>query len=182
MNKKTKILNLGCGSDRYGTDFVDIYPSRKEVIKCDIDSKSLPYLNNTFDEIKFAGVIEHLRNPGFVMSEIYRVLKNGGKLSLETDNANYWGWSVGRTHLGGYEESFEKKGQSENRHYSLFTEWHLKNHAKKAGFRYIKIEYSFGIIPLSNAREFLRRLIGVILSTTPLYRMGYRIIKMEAWK
>jgi len=28
-----RILNIGCGNDTYGTDFLDLYPKRKEVKK-----------------------------------------------------------------------------------------------------------------------------------------------------
>ncbi len=49
---KVRILNLGCGKDTYGTDFVDIYLSRKEVIRCNIDKESLPYGDGTFDEVQ----------------------------------------------------------------------------------------------------------------------------------
>ena len=41
MTVKRRVLNVGCGKDTYGTDFVDKYPSRKDVIKYDIDQEGL---------------------------------------------------------------------------------------------------------------------------------------------
>lgn len=61
MKDKKRILNIGCGNDTYGTDFVDLYPQRKEVKKCMIDSEKLPYSKNTFDEVRMYFVFEHLK-------------------------------------------------------------------------------------------------------------------------
>ncbi len=64
--------------------------------------------------------------------------KEVGRLVLITDNANYRWYSVGGTvHLG----SYEKDERSEDRHYALFTSWHLKNHLRKAGSKVVSIEY-----------------------------------------
>jgi len=64
---RRRILNVGCGEDTYGTHFVDLYPTRKEVIKCNVDKEKLPFPNNYFDEIYSKNLLEHLRNPGFFL-------------------------------------------------------------------------------------------------------------------
>jgi ubiquinone/menaquinone biosynthesis C-methylase UbiE len=46
-----RILNVGCGNDTYGTHFVDLYPTRKEVIKCDVNKERLPFPSNFFDVV-----------------------------------------------------------------------------------------------------------------------------------
>lgn len=88
MNNLTtskRILNLGCGDDVYGTDFIDLYPQRKEVRKIDLnEDPKLPYKANTFSEIKFYGLIEYLVYPQEVLSECHRTLKAKGLLSLRT--------------------------------------------------------------------------------------------------
>jgi ubiquinone/menaquinone biosynthesis C-methylase UbiE len=76
LNKK--ILNVGCGSETYGTHFIDLYPSRKEVIKCDVDKEKIPFPNSYFDEVYCKNIFEHLRNPGHLIEEAHRVLKKGG--------------------------------------------------------------------------------------------------------
>ena len=67
-----RILNIGCGNDAYGTDFVDMYPQRKEVIKCNFEYESLPFEENTFDEVRCYFVFEHLKNREILLKEIKR--------------------------------------------------------------------------------------------------------------
>jgi SAM-dependent methyltransferase len=86
---KKRILNLGCGSETYGTDFVDTYPSRKEVVKCDLIGENLPYRSGSFDEVYSKNLFEHIPNPIHILSETRRVLKKGGRLFFLTDNAGF---------------------------------------------------------------------------------------------
>lgn len=55
---------------------------------CDLNGP-LPFPDNSFDTIVSSDVIEHLWNSAFVMEEMARVLKHGGKLILGTP-FNYW--------------------------------------------------------------------------------------------
>lgn len=136
--KEKKILNVGCGNDTYGTHFVDLYPSRAEVISCNVDKEKLPFPDNFFDEVYSKNLLEHLRNPGFALEEMVRVLKPGGRLIVITDNASYIGFHLSifgsRMHKGGYKGMGE-----EDVHYSLFTRHHLKNHLRYLGLENIRI-------------------------------------------
>jgi predicted SAM-dependent methyltransferase len=82
--------------------------------------------------------LEHLTNVGFHLKECYRVLKKDGLLDITTDNAScsryYWPF-IG-THVGRYESLHPG-----DRHFSIFTKNHLKNHFEVAGFRNIEISY-----------------------------------------
>lgn len=145
-NEMRKILNVGCGNDTYGSHFVDFYPSRDEVIKVNLDSESLPFPDNYFEEVYSYDVIEHLRNIGFFLNECKRVLKSRGKLIIHTDNASYYGFhlrktGIGKTHYGGYEKEGRVGGGSgkEDKHYALFTTWHLLNHFQSIGMKRIKV-------------------------------------------
>ncbi|MCU0641421.1 MAG: methyltransferase domain-containing protein [Candidatus Margulisbacteria bacterium] len=134
-----KILNVGCGNQTYGTDFVDLYPQRPGVAKCDVDREKLPYADASFDEVYSDNMMEHLKNPNLVLSEMVRVLKKGGRLVIITDNASFWAYHLGaKTHYGGYEE---RLGQTEDRHYALYTAWHLTNHFRALGLQAIEREY-----------------------------------------
>jgi predicted SAM-dependent methyltransferase len=183
-----KILNVGCGIDDYGTHFVDLFPQRKNVMKCDLDRQKLPFSDNYFDEVYSKNLFEHLTNLGFAIKEMYRVLKKGGKLILITDNANFFGFAIGGTHLGGYEEKklWSKDSAKEDRHYELFTDWHLRNYAKKAGFKTALTEY------ILEEGENQNNLIGIkgkmikffslLLRNTPFKRTAYNLVKLEAMK
>jgi ubiquinone/menaquinone biosynthesis C-methylase UbiE len=173
-----KILNVGCGNDRYGTHFVDLFPQRKDIIKCDVDKEKLPYSDNIFNEVYSKNLFEHLTNLGFVMKEMYRVLKKRGKLIIITDNANFWGYAFGKTHLGLYEK-IEMFGK-EDRHYGLFTEWHLQNYARKIGFKSFNTEYI--IEDLIGFRGTVVKFTNLIFKNTPLHRIVFNQIKLEAIK
>src|SRR3972149_5784116 len=97
-----KILNVGCGNQTYGTHFVDKYPKRKGVIKCDIERGKLPFKSNQFDEVYSRCLFEHLKNPFHVLKEMHRILKPKGRLILITDNAGFWGFHMpmSKTHYG----------------------------------------------------------------------------------
>lgn len=144
MNEK--ILNLGCGESTYGTDFVDLYPMREDVKKCDISNDKLPYKDGTFDVVFSSFVFEHLVCPRFTLKEMYRVLKKGGRVEIHTNNA---GWifyhntkSKVKTHYGGYERVGSKRthsvGGDDDKHYALYTFHHMKNHLEDVGFKKIK--------------------------------------------
>lgn len=134
-----KILNVGCGTSTYGTHFIDLYPQRPEVIKCDVDKEKFPFPNNFFDEVYAECIFEHLKNPLNFLTESYRVLKKNGKIIIITDNAGLFDWQ-GKCHHGKYEK-IRKKEAVEDKHYALYTPHHLKNWLSSVGFRKIKIEY-----------------------------------------
>lgn len=49
-----------------------------EFVLCSVEN-GIPFLDNSFDVVTCMDVIEHLENPQFVMKEIKRVLKPGGR-------------------------------------------------------------------------------------------------------
>ncbi len=137
--KKLRILNVGCGTEIYGTDFIDFYPSRKGVKRCDIDRNRFPYSDSTFDQVYSKMVFEHLTNPAHFLSECNRVLKTGGKIIIITDNAGMHGL-IGRVHTGNYE--VEHADHPYDRHYMLFTPHHMRNWLTKFGFEIKYVKYA----------------------------------------
>lgn len=133
-----KILNVGCGTDTYGTHFVDMYPTREEVVKCNIDEEKLPFPNNTFDEVFSNNVLEHLRNIGFVVDEMKRVLKKGGKLVLITDNASYYLFHLWKPYSAHY-YNYSQHGP-EDKHFALFTTTHIENLMKSVKLKIKKMD------------------------------------------
>ena len=169
MNKK--ILNVGCGNDTYGTDFIDLYPTRKEVIKCNVEKEKFPYPNNMFDEVYSGNIFEHLKNQNVVLKEMVRVLKRGGKLVLKTDNAGFWLFHNSKSkwlvHYGGYER-IGAHGK-DDKHYALFTPHHIKNHFESVGVKVVNSEYYTDFKNLS----LPIRIINRILEKTRFSYMAY---------
>lgn len=75
-------LDLGCGSNKKD-DYIGIdvhrYPD-VDVVR-DVDSHGLPFDDSSVDEIRASHFLEHCRNLIFVMNEMHRVLKPGGRLT-----------------------------------------------------------------------------------------------------
>lgn len=140
-----RILNVGCGNEIYGSDFVDVYPLRKEVIKCNVSEEKLPYKNNTFGEVYSKNLLEHIPNPLHVINEMKRVLKSKGKIFLITDNAGFllFHLPIRKNNYLEHNSNFPRAGK-EDRHYFLFTPLHLTNLLEKAGgFEQIKVRYNY---------------------------------------
>jgi len=180
-----KILNIGCGEEKYGTHFVDFYPSRKDVIKVNLDEEKLPFPDNYFDEVYSRNLLEHLKNVGFAVREMTRVLKPGGKLILITDNASYYLF-----HYKSYSAHYYNYKQfgKEDKHYSLFTVTHLKNLLSILNLKIKKIEYITSYepkfknpiikFPKSNSKLFLpNRILSIFL-----YHMAFPRILVIASK
>ena len=78
--KNSLILNLASGIKTIREDVVNIdifsYPNVQVVA----DIHKLPYKDNSVDAIICESSLEHLRQPGKVLEEMYRVLKIGGLL------------------------------------------------------------------------------------------------------
>jgi len=172
-----RILNVGCGAQTYGTHFIDLYPQRPEVIKCDVESEPIPFEDGFFDEVYSENLLEHLANPNLVLKEMVRVLKVGGKLTVITDNASFWAYHLGaKTHYGGYEE---RVAHPKDKHYALYTSWHLFNHFQRVGLKNIKTEYI--LIKGKHSQRFLVKLISRLLSWI-LPNVAYPQIKVAGIK
>ena len=171
---KKRILNIGCGKEYYGTDFVGLHPSRSGIIKCDIDKEELPYKKETFDKVYAKCVLEHLTNLGFALKEMSRVLKRNGILEIITDNASYLGFHLSifgaNLHMGGY-VGYGK----EDKHYALYTAEHLKNFCKKLGLKIVKVEYLN-----TEAKWYVQIIRALLRMLSP--RLAYPRIKIVAYK
>lgn len=162
-----RILNVGCAGDTEGTDFIDKYPQRPEIVQCDIED-GFPHPDETFDKVIARNILEHVRNPDILFKESYRCLKNNGVLHIETDNAAYWLFhndkSKVRIHSGGY----EKLGE-EDKHFTLFTPHHLDNFFRDNGFTVSKTGYYYDFEGVG----WKVRLIESILKRTRFNQMAF---------
>ncbi len=78
-------LNLGAADrDLPGFASVDIVPPANFV--CDL-AQPWPWADSTIDEVYALDIVEHLPNKRHTMNELWRVLKNGGKVTIEVPHA-----------------------------------------------------------------------------------------------
>jgi ubiquinone/menaquinone biosynthesis C-methylase UbiE len=179
IDKKKKVLNLGCGNDFFGTVRMDIAKSKSTTVIGDIEKK-LPFKKNEFDTIYTQFLFEHLINPNLVLKEVYRILKKNGVLILITDNAGFWGFHTGKytktlgtIHYGGY-----RSDDDDDMHYALYTPEHIRNHLEKAGFKIKKIEYqAYGEIRKRGSLKYIiAKIIDSFLNIVGLPQIsGYSI-------
>lgn len=98
--QRGKVLDLGCGDGDYAKRLSELgcevmaadidrnrfkYHKEIEFRECDI-TKEMPFADNYFDYVLLMEVVEHLRNPYLVMSELNRIIKKGGFLIVSTPN------------------------------------------------------------------------------------------------
>ncbi len=172
---KKRILNVGCGSELYGDVFIDKYPSRPEVIKCDVDEEPLPFTRGSFDEVYSKNLLEHLGNPLNALKEMKRVLKYGKKIILITDNAGYWSFHAWYSKFH-YETSFKGLKGKEDKHFALYTTAHLRNLFERAGFKVSSI------IGWNKEVGWFEEPINWILRLVGFRRMSYQKIKIVGIK
>lgn len=137
-NTARKVINLGCGDDSYGTHRVDIHPTKTTTHVFDVE-KGIKFPDNYFDVVYEKNLLEHLRNVGYHLEEVFRVLKLGGKLILVTDYAGCKRYIWFKTHEGRYER--KHKSNPYDKHFSFFTKSHLQNHLVSVGFDKIWISF-----------------------------------------
>jgi ubiquinone/menaquinone biosynthesis C-methylase UbiE len=95
IGRGKKVLDLGCGTgniayqiknivdaDLIGVDVsLDMLKVAKskslEVVRTDVDNQQLPFRDSSFDTVMGAYVIHQIKNLNFMLSEIYRVLRDG---------------------------------------------------------------------------------------------------------
>lgn len=109
LKKNDNLLDLGCNSGQMllkvkkkvnkavglDNDFkliaiakTQLDDSRNIKFKQHDLNKGIPYSNNSFTKVICNDVLEHVYKRGYLLKEIYRVLKPGGMLFLVTDNPN----------------------------------------------------------------------------------------------
>jgi SAM-dependent methyltransferase len=73
----------------YEVTSIDVEPEGAQAERVDAD-EPLPYPDGRFALVWCSEVIEHLRDPGFSLAEMRRVLAPGGTLLLTTPNSHAW--------------------------------------------------------------------------------------------
>jgi len=149
------ILDIGCGENKRGDIGIDV--RKLEGVDVIADMHCLPFKGNTFDQVRSVVVLEHSPNPFQCIKEQARVLKTGGKLYCETDNARYWRYHV---FLADHARHFKSERYSASEtHYMIFYPENIERMLKLATLRSIKWKYC---LPGGKSRK-LDRIIRLFL-------------------
>jgi len=78
-----RVLDIGCGTNKtVGAIGMDINPRTAADVIHDLDDRPYPFADDYFDEIIGGHVIEHVRDPVAVMSELHRITRHGGAIKI----------------------------------------------------------------------------------------------------
>lgn len=103
-----RVLNLGCGHARL--DFpeagnaseivgVDISPRSQADILHNLNQVPYPFPSDSFDLVIMRDVIEHVESVTDVLNEVYRLLRDGGRVRIRTPHySSYYAYND-PTHL-----------------------------------------------------------------------------------
>jgi len=127
--------------------------------------EDLPFADGSFSFAMAIDVIEHLYHPEKLLSEMFRVLKPGGRAIVETDNdATYFTkrgfrrvnhWLESRTELGRRLAKIRAEVPSSSLHVGMFDSGALQSALSKAGFRVVRSE-TFPYLPVPMRDAVLR--------------------------
>jgi SAM-dependent methyltransferase len=180
--KPTDLLDVGCGdgylltqlasridAHLYGVDVYELETASWTYKMADI-TVGLPFSDGMFDLVVLGEVIEHVPDPDYLLDEIWRTLKPGGKVIVTTPNLASWANRVllllgiqplftetsSRRKLG-RRFKFLGQGSSVEGHLKIFTLPALKELTVACGF---KIDGVWGVpfffpFPISKFDEFL---------------------------
>lgn len=144
VKKSDRLLDIGCGDGilayfirnkvraLYGIDKSkrELEKARKNKFKTyllDIDSQKFPFEDDFFDSITCLDVIEHVRDPLFLLNESYRVLKRNGSLILSTPNIRFSDHLYKLFAKGVFPKTSEDSVLYDGGHIHFFTFTDIKN-------------------------------------------------------
>lgn len=146
--KNASLLDVGCGDQTFTKEFTKRGYIAKGIDNDDIDFEShtkWEIENNHYDYIFSKSVIEHIYNTKHLFSEMFRILKPGGKIIIMTPSWEhvYRDFYNDFTHV----KPFHRKG--------------LQDCLKIHGFSQVKVEY-FYQLPFLWSYKWLKPLIYII--------------------
>ena len=181
---KGKVLDLGCGDGDYAKRLKDLgfdviagdidkarfrYKNEIEFKYCDI-TKEMPFPADYFDYVLLMEVVEHLRNPSVVMSEVNRIIKTNGSLVISTPNILNLKSRFRFLFEGAYEYFREPPLDQIKNPQEVIFNLHL------APYRYHELEYLLTVTGF--------KVENILTSIYEGYWMGFLfpIIKFQSWQ
>jgi 2-polyprenyl-3-methyl-5-hydroxy-6-metoxy-1,4-benzoquinol methylase len=145
-------------ADKFGQP--EKYPARCEFCRADFESETLCWLDASMDTITCMHLVEHLRDPSLLLSEIARLLKPGGRAYFETPHPK----SLTLPNLRHAPVSFTMNFYDDPTHTQLVSIETLAQQAKAVGLR---VE-SFG-----TSRNWLFAAVHPLFTLLPPSRKKY---------
>lgn len=106
---KNIILNVGCGNEHLvanSKDNVVVNIDLNDDVQCewtmDLETEDFPFMDNEVFGIIAKHVVEHIWHRDRFMNEMWRVLKPGGKIYIETPKAGTDSYWKDPTHVSGW--------------------------------------------------------------------------------
>ena len=164
-SKPGKIIDIGCGLgwslsclnskwDKYGTD-ISKFALKNATKYCNTYNGDIEKLlkenkiKKKFDYIIFSHVIEHLKNPIFVLNKLKNILKKNGTLLIETPN-----FDSAAFRLFGYKFRL----LNDPTHISLFTNESMIRALNDTGYKIKLIDYPYFNTEYFNRKNLLKLL------------------------
>jgi len=98
-NPNRKILDVGCGWNKTpGAIGIDSNPKTDADVIHDLGNFPYPFAENEFDQIVCRHVIEHVPDVMTFVSELYRITKPGGRITIVTPHYTNPDWASDPTH------------------------------------------------------------------------------------
>lgn len=164
-NFKGAVLDLGCGIRPFENDilrFANTYTgvdwsNTLHGLNADVIAnlnQPLPFESSKFDCIVSFEVLEHLKEPGIMLSEALRLLKNGGVLTLSVP-FQWWvheaPWDYQRFTCHGLDYQLSKAG---------FTDIHIEPTSGFWSMWLLKLNYQ--LTRLISGPRFFRRMVRAL--------------------
>ena len=111
---KKKILDVGCGANKYpGAVGMDYNTRTAADVIHDLGEFPYPFDDNEFDEVISRHVIEHVPDPMRFITELHRITRPGGRIKLIAPHYSNPDWATDlthRNHLSSYSFNYFVEG------------------------------------------------------------------------